>query len=173
MKTSQAKTRVVVKTHGRAKTLPEDRSGEDTRRREDTRRHEGTARRQVRRRHVSSRRHCPKTGQAKKHAVAKTPGRVKTLPDDRSGEVTRRREDTWAGKETSRRRVWSWSMQTSTGVSARDPRPKPDPGSHARRSEAQHVVHTAGCVRNVLSQPDTRGGAGRGFGTWRHWLTWR
>ena len=55
-KTGQAKARVVKKTRGRAKTRPEDRSGEDMRRHEDTWACEDTSRRQVGRTHSPSRR---------------------------------------------------------------------------------------------------------------------
>ena len=137
IKTGQAKTHVVTKTRGRAKTLPEDMSGEDPRLRKDTwvgeewRRHfpkKGQAKtrafaktrgraktlpelRQVRqrptssRRHVGGRRHFPKTDRAKTRGFAKTCGWAKTLQEERSGEDPRLCENTWAGEDTSRRRV--------------------------------------------------------------------
>ena len=104
-KTGRAKIRFVAKTRLVAKTLPEDKSGEDTPRREDTGAGEDISRRQVWRRYVSSRRHAssqryfPKTAQAKTRIVANI------FPEDRSGEDARRREDTWAGNDTSRRQV--------------------------------------------------------------------
>ena len=80
----RAKTRVVAKTQGRAKTLPEEWSAKDTCHREDTR---------------ARMRHFPKTGRAKTRVIAKTHG------CDRSGEDTLRREDTRAREDASRRQV--------------------------------------------------------------------
>ena len=82
------KARVVAKAQRRAKTLPEDRSGEDACRREDTWSCEDTSRRQVGIGHVSSRRHMG----VRSH-------------EDRSGWDTCRREDTWVCEVTSRRQV--------------------------------------------------------------------
>ena len=65
-KTGRAKKRVVAETHGCAKTLHEDRSGE------------GTCRCEMLRRRMGVRRHVAKTGQAKKRVVAKTHGCAKT-----------------------------------------------------------------------------------------------
>ena len=98
--------------HVVAKTRPEDTSGKDTCHREDTWAREDASPRQVwrrrasSRRHVGGRRHFPKTGRAKTRVVAKTHGRAKTLPEDRSGEDTHHHKDTWAGEDTSQRQVW-------------------------------------------------------------------
>ena len=54
---------------------------------------------------LGGRRHFPKTGRAKTRVVAKTRGRAKTFPEDRLCEDARRREDTWAGEDTSRRQA--------------------------------------------------------------------
>ena len=79
------KTHVVAKTHGRAMTCPEVRSGEDARRREDKWAGEDTSRRQVGRRHASSRKRgwaktLPKNSSGQTCVVARTRGRAKTLP---------------------------------------------------------------------------------------------
>ena len=103
----------VVKPCAREKTVVEDRSGEATRRGEDTWARDDMSRRQVGRAHASSRRHMGfflRTGRAKTRVVA--------LPEDRSGEDTRRREDTWAktlpedrsGKDP-RRREHMWARR--------------------------------------------------------------
>ena len=155
VKTSRAKTRVVGRTHGRAKTLPEDSLGEDAWVCEDT------SRRQVGRKHVSSRRdtgvrrHFPKgkntcrredtraktfpeKGRAKTCVVAKTHGRAKTLPQDRR-------------------------------VVAK---------THVRRAEGSHFGFLGGLEAHA-APPDVAPGCGfvKSPGTWRcrTWqeLTWR
>ena len=98
-----------MKTRGRAKTRPEDRSGEDPRRRADTWAGKDTSRR----------------GQAKTNVIAKIFGRAKTLPEDRSGEDPWRREDTWQREDTSRRQVGrthSWSRRHVGDTSSSDSR---------------------------------------------------
>ena len=70
-----AKTQVIAKTRGCAKTPPLDRSAKT---------------------HLGARKHFPKTSRVKTRVVAKTCGRAKTPRDDKSGEHTHRREDTWA-----------------------------------------------------------------------------
>ena len=130
--TGRAKARVVAKTCGRAQTRPEHNLGEDARHREDTCRREVISRRQVRRRHIpvvktrvvakktsrgqvwrrqaSSRRHVgglrhfPKTGQAKTRRREDTWAGEDT--SRRKREETRPPRDTWAGEDTSRRQVW-------------------------------------------------------------------
>ena len=88
-KTGRARTRVVVKTHGRAKTLPEDRFGEDAHRREDTWAREEPCK-TGRRRHAGARRHFPKTGWVKTRFVAKTCAR-----EDTSRRQVGRTRPTW------------------------------------------------------------------------------
>ena len=90
----------------RARTLPEDRSGEDTRRREETwacdtlpedRSGEDMWRREdtwASEKSESKRRHVLKTGPAKTRGVAKERGQAKTLLEDSSGETTWHREGT-------------------------------------------------------------------------------
>ena len=101
-KTGRAKALVVANTHGRAKTLPEDKSGEGMRRRKDKWVCKDTSRRQVGQDTLcredkwaledSSQRQV-----GRRRGVAKTRRRAKTLPEDRSGEHTHRREDTCTG----------------------------------------------------------------------------
>ena len=149
-KPGRARTRVAVKTRGRAETFPEDRPGEATRPHEDTWAGED-----------SSRRLLPKTGLAKTHVVAKTLGRAKTplkdrsvkthghaktLPEDTSGEDTlrredmRRRKDIWACEDTSRRQVGRTrsSSRRHVGDTSRD---------DSRNRERQCVLN----CRDVLS----------------------
>ena len=123
---------------------------------------EDTCRRQVWRRHASSRRHvCVrrhvlKTGRAQTRVVAKTHGRAKTLPDDRSGEETRKQPsltqpcEVWAGWQSSS--LWRaltfyyWSFPTTDIMIAKasDALLVPDGAARARACNFRQVrPHTA------------------------------
>ena len=227
---SRAKARILPKTHGRAKTRPEDscswgedphrredtwegetRSGEDARSREDTcgrrhvpktgragrrhassRRHMGGRRhfpktvraKTASQRHMGGRRHFPKTGRANTLIFAKTHGRAKTLPEDRSGEDnassrrrgraktrpedrsgehTHRREDT--GATSCPRGVKEPGGVAGCGVKTRRHLPKRCRGPVWRRQMwrqmRRHLWHRWSCTRIHAN----------GI-TWRH-RTWR
>ena len=118
------------------------------------------------RRHMGKQRHFVKTGPAKTCSVAKKRGQAQTLPEDRCGEDTWRREDAWHHSPmwrhgdacgVTRCGVNTWRhlpLGAQAGTTTTHHRP-------GKETESQEKVPLAICQRAPVV-------TGHGVKTWRH-----